>query len=147
MSERAAADNDHPIAYPCPSPAQSLLATLYINGKSIRSKDQGLSLLEEPIRQRMKFVSSVAVSRGVTPLAAASGQGYIVNQWMDWYQQNSLSKADAQAAVNEWKQDAPMSNNQAEKINNLIKKGTKSNNKKALLIKKHVHCARDQPLL
>lgn len=127
--------------------AQNLMDTIF-SGKtgrwSIRSVDEVLRGLDEPIRQRKAFVSALADARGVSQPAMPTD--WSPQQWRDWYAREPLSDQDMTDAVKQWKRSFPMHRETVLKIEQFIEKNTRTSKKQAKDLKNgafKVYCRED----
>ena len=74
--------------------------------ETIRSEEAVLFDMAEPVSQRQVYVVKLAEERRVSQPAVDSE--LTVQQWLDWYAQTTLSKADMDAAVQQWNDSSPM---------------------------------------
>ena len=88
-------------------PTRPQLADDLVGGtKTIRSEEAVLFAMAEPSRQRQIYVRKLANHSGVSQPAVDSE--LTAQQLLDWYAQTTLSKADMDADVQQWKDDFPM---------------------------------------
>jgi hypothetical protein len=98
LAGRAQDDSSPNIAHA----AQDIMATLFATGSgvAIRSKDEILQAMVEPIRRRREFVLSMAKTRQNEYSAYYSEQ-----DWIQWLSLHPLSEFDMDDAVQKWKSD------------------------------------------
>jgi hypothetical protein len=98
LADRAQDDSSPNIA----NAAQDIMATLYATGSgvAIRSRDEILQAMVEPIRRRREFVLSMATTRQNEYNAYYSEQ-----DWIQWLSTHPLSDFDMDDAVQKWKSD------------------------------------------
>ena len=86
------------------SAAQELLNIIFSckDSRAIKSKQEVLDLVAEPIRRREAYIHKLAIIRGVPQ--PAPGQ-YTMQQWKWWLSSRPLDKEDMEGAVHEWKKD------------------------------------------
>jgi hypothetical protein len=113
------------------SAAQELLNIIFSckDSRAIKSKQEVLDLVAEPIRRREAYIHKLAVIRGV--LQPAPGQ-YTMQQWKWWLSSRPLDKEDMEGAVDEWKKDFENAEfRQTEQVAKWRREGTRESKKKA----------------
>ena len=111
--------------------AQELLNIIFSckDSRAIKSKQEVLDLVAEPIRRREAYIHKLAVIRGVPQPAA--GQ-YTMKQWKRWLSSRPLNETDMEGAVDEWKKDFENAEfRQREQVAKWRRKGTRQSKKKA----------------
>ncbi len=99
------------------------------DSRAIKSKEEVLHLVAEPIRRRETYIHKLAVIRGVPQPAA--GQ-YTMQQWKWWLSSRPLNKEDMEGAVDEWKKDFENADfRQQEQVAKWRQKGTRESKKRA----------------
>jgi hypothetical protein len=113
------------------SAAQELLNIIFSckDSRAIKSKQEVLDLVAEPVRRREAYIHKLAVIRGVPQPAA--GQ-YTMKQWKRWLSSRPLNETDMEGAVDEWKKDFENAEfRQKEQVAKWRRKGTRESKKKA----------------
>ncbi len=113
------------------SAAQELLNIIFSckDSRAIKSKQEVLDLVAEPVRRREAYIHKLAVIRGVRQPAA--GQ-YTMEQWKRWLSSRPLNETDMEGAVDEWKKDFENAEfRQKEQVAKWRRKGTRESKKKA----------------
>ena len=84
--------------------AQNLLSTIISckDGRAIRSREQMMELMVEPMRRREAYIDKLARRRGISE--PAPGQ-YTSEEWKNWLMSRPLDDTDMTGALNEWKED------------------------------------------
>jgi hypothetical protein len=111
--------------------AQELLNIIFSckDSRAIKSKQEVLDLVAEPIRRRRTYIHKLAVIRGVRQPAV--GQ-YTMRQWKWWLSSRPLNETDMEGAVDEWKKDFENAEfRQKEQVAEWRRKGTRESEKKA----------------
>ncbi len=111
--------------------AQELLNIIFSckDSRAIKSKQEVLDLVAEPIRRRRTYIHKLAVSRGVRQPAV--GQ-YTMRQWKWWLSSRPFNETDMEGAVVEWKKDFENAEfRQKEQVAEWRRKGTRESEKKA----------------
>ncbi len=86
------------------SAAQDVLNIIFSckDSRAIKSKQEVLDLMAEPIRRREAYIDKLAVMRGVRQ---PTRRQYTMQQWKQWLSSRPLDKEDMDGAVREWKKD------------------------------------------
>ena len=86
------------------SAAQDVLNIIFSckDSRAIKSKQEVLDLMAEPIRRRRAYIHKLAVMRGVRQ---PTRRQYTMQQWKQWLSSRPLDKEDMDGAVREWKKD------------------------------------------
>ena len=99
------------------------------DSRAIKSEEEVLDLVAEPIRRREAYIHKLAIIRGVPQ--PAPGQ-YTMQQWKWWLSSRPLDNEDMEGAVDEWKKDFENAEfRQTEQVAKWRREGTRESKKKA----------------
>ena len=131
ISQEALTDASHDAPTQQPQPAtqhaaQDILCTLFTSkgGTAIRSLEEVLQCMSEPIRRRKEVVSSI------TQGTAA----YTVEEWMQWFRHHPLGEREMDAAVERWRSEFEandMHQHSIDKVQEWRKQDTRNSKKSA----------------
>lgn len=113
--------------------AQKLMKTFFISGNSIRSPEEVLHGMKEPIQQRDRYVALRAslMDCSVSQPATGGRRGYTEADWISWFASNPLSETEMKEVVWTWKHDFLMNQHTAVHIEELLAEDTRSSKAKA----------------